>query len=136
DAGLASGPLRGLPVGVKDIFDTVDFPTEYGTPIYKGNQPRADAALVALIRRAGGIVLGKMVTTELAFLNPSRTRNPHDVSRSPGGSSAGSAASVAAGMLPITVGTPTRGPGIPPPPHFGGAPLQPPPPPPPPPRPQ
>jgi Asp-tRNA(Asn)/Glu-tRNA(Gln) amidotransferase A subunit family amidase len=101
--------LRGLPVGVKDIFDTVDFPTEFGTPIYKGNQPRADAALVALIRRAGGIVLGKMVTTEFAFLNPSKTHNPHDVSRSPGGSSAGSAASVAAGMLPIAVGTQTGG---------------------------
>src|SRR6202035_5005405 len=84
-------------------------PTEYGTPISKGNQPRADAALVALIRRAGGIVLGKMVTTELAFLNPSRTHNPHDVARSPGGSSAGSAASVAAGMLPITVGSQTGG---------------------------
>jgi Asp-tRNA(Asn)/Glu-tRNA(Gln) amidotransferase A subunit family amidase len=109
DAGLAARPLRGLPVGVKDIFDTVDFPTEFGTPIYRGNQPRADAALVALIRRAGGILLGKMVTTEFAFLNPSRTHNPHDVTRSPGGSSAGSAASVAAGMLPITVGTQTGG---------------------------
>jgi Asp-tRNA(Asn)/Glu-tRNA(Gln) amidotransferase A subunit family amidase len=109
DAGLAARPLRGLPVGVKDIFDTVDFPTEFGTPIYRGNQPRADAALVALIRRAGGILLGKMVTTEFAFLNPSRTHNPHDVARSPGGSSAGSAASVAAGMLPITVGTQTGG---------------------------
>jgi Asp-tRNA(Asn)/Glu-tRNA(Gln) amidotransferase A subunit family amidase len=109
DAGLAARPLRGLPVGVKDILDTVDFPTEYGTPIYQGHQPRADAALVALIRRAGGIVLGKMVTTEFAFLNPSRTHNPHDVTRSPGGSSAGSAASVAAGMLPITVGTQTGG---------------------------
>jgi Asp-tRNA(Asn)/Glu-tRNA(Gln) amidotransferase A subunit family amidase len=109
DVGLASRPLRGLPVGVKDIFDTVDFPTEFGTPIYKGNQPRGDAALVALIRRAGGIVLGKMVTTEFAFLNPSRTHNPHDVTRSPGGSSAGSAASIAAGMLPITVGTQTGG---------------------------
>jgi Asp-tRNA(Asn)/Glu-tRNA(Gln) amidotransferase A subunit family amidase len=109
DAGRAARPLRGLPVGVKDIFDTVDFPTEFGTPVYKGNQPRADAALVALIRRAGGIVLGKMVTTEFAFLNPSRTHNPHDLTRSPGGSSAGSAASVAAGMLPITVGTQTGG---------------------------
>jgi Asp-tRNA(Asn)/Glu-tRNA(Gln) amidotransferase A subunit family amidase len=109
DAGLAARPLRGLPVGVKDIFDTVDFPTEFGTPIYKGNQPRSDAALVALIRRAGGIVLGKMVTTEFAFLNPSKTHNPHDVTRSPGGSSAGSAASIAAGMLPITVGTQTGG---------------------------
>jgi Asp-tRNA(Asn)/Glu-tRNA(Gln) amidotransferase A subunit family amidase len=108
-AGLAVRPLRGLPVGVKDIFDTVDFPTEFGTPIYRGNRPRADAALVALIHRAGGIVLGKMVTTELAFLNPSKTHNPHDVTRSPGGSSSGSAASVAAGMLPITVGSQTGG---------------------------
>jgi len=108
-AGLANRPLRGLPVGVKDIFDTVDFPTECGTPIYAGNRPRSDAALVALIRRAGGIVLGKTVTTELAFLNPSKTHNPHDPSRSPGGSSAGSAAAVAAGMLPIAVGTQTGG---------------------------
>jgi len=107
--GLANRPLRGLPVGVKDIFDTADFPTEYGTPIFAGNRPRGDAALVALIRRAGGIVLGKTVTTELAFLNPPRTRNPHDRSRSPGGSSSGSAASVAAGMLPIAVGTQTGG---------------------------
>ncbi len=108
-AGLAARPLHGLPVGVKDIFDTVDFPTEFGTPIYRGNQPRADAALVALIRRAGGLVLGKTVTTELAFLNPSRTHNPHDVTRSPGGSSSGSAASVAAGMRPIAVGRQTGG---------------------------
>ncbi|HEY1541219.1 MAG TPA: amidase [Xanthobacteraceae bacterium] len=108
-AGLANRPLRGLPVGVKDIFDTVDFPTEFGTPIFAGNRPRGDAALVALIRRAGGIVLGKTVTTELAFLDPSKTHNPHDPSRSPGGSSSGSAASVAAGMLPIAVGTQTGG---------------------------
>jgi Asp-tRNA(Asn)/Glu-tRNA(Gln) amidotransferase A subunit family amidase len=108
-AGLAARPLRGLPVGVKDICDTVDFPTEFGTPIYRSNRPRADAALVALIRRAGGIVLGKTVSTELAFLNPSKTHNPHDVTRSPGGSSSGSAAGVAAGMLPIAVGTQTGG---------------------------
>jgi Asp-tRNA(Asn)/Glu-tRNA(Gln) amidotransferase A subunit family amidase len=108
-AGLANRPLRGLPVGVKDIFDSVDFPTEFGTPIYAGHRPRADAALVALIRRAGGIVLGKTVTTELAFLNPGKTRNPHDPTRSPGGSSSGSAAAVAAGMLPIAVGTQTGG---------------------------
>jgi Asp-tRNA(Asn)/Glu-tRNA(Gln) amidotransferase A subunit family amidase len=107
--GLADHPLRGLPVGVKDIFDTVDFATELGSPIYAGNRPRGDAALVALIRRAGGIVLGKTVTTELAFLNPSKTRNPHDPSRSPGGSSSGSAASVAAGMLPVAVGSQTGG---------------------------
>jgi Asp-tRNA(Asn)/Glu-tRNA(Gln) amidotransferase A subunit family amidase len=107
--GLAARPLRGLPVGIKDIFDTVDFPTEFGTPIYAGNRPRGDAALVALVRRAGGIVLGKTVTTELAFLNPSKTHNPHDVTRSPGGSSSGSAAGVAAGMLPIAVGSQTGG---------------------------
>jgi Asp-tRNA(Asn)/Glu-tRNA(Gln) amidotransferase A subunit family amidase len=108
-AGLANRPLRGLPVGVKDNFDTVDFASEYGTPIFAGNRPRADAALVALIRRAGGIVLGKTVTTELAFLHPSKTKNPHDPTRSPGGSSSGSAAAVAAGMLPITVGSQTGG---------------------------
>jgi Asp-tRNA(Asn)/Glu-tRNA(Gln) amidotransferase A subunit family amidase len=108
-ADLARRPLRGLPVGVKDIFDTVDFATEFGTAIYAGNRPRGDAALVALTRRAGGIVLGKTVTTELAFLNPPRTRNPHDPTHSPGGSSSGSAAGVAAGMLPIAIGSQTGG---------------------------
>ncbi len=108
-AGLAGQPLRGLPVGIKDIFDTADFATEFGTPIYAGNRPRGDAALVALVRRAGGIVLGKTVTTELAFLNPPKTRNPHDPTRSPGGSSSGSAAGVAAGMLPIAIGSQTGG---------------------------
>ena len=107
--GLATLPLRGLPVGVKDIFDTVDFATEFGTPIYKGNRPRQDAALVALVRRAGGLVLGKTVTTELAFLHPAKTRNPHDPARSPGGSSSGSAAGVAAGMFPIAIGSQTGG---------------------------
>ena len=108
-AGLAARPLHGLPVGIKDIFDTADFATEFGTPIYAGNRPRGDAALVALVRRAGGIVLGKTVTTELAFLNPPKTRNPHDSMRSPGGSSSGSAAGVAAGMLPIAIGSQTGG---------------------------
>jgi Asp-tRNA(Asn)/Glu-tRNA(Gln) amidotransferase A subunit family amidase len=107
--GLATLPLRGLPVGVKDIFDTVDFATEFGSPIYKGNRPRQDAALVALVRRAGGLVLGKTVTTELAFLHPAKTRNPHDPARSPGGSSSGSAAGVAAGMFPIAIGSQTGG---------------------------
>jgi len=107
--GLAALPLRGLPVGVKDIFDTADFATEFGTPIYKGNRPRQDAALVALVRRAGGLVLGKTVTTELAFLQPAKTRNPHDPARSPGGSSSGSAAGVAAGMFPIATGSQTGG---------------------------
>ena len=107
--GLAALPLRGLPVGVKDIFDTADFATEFGSPIYKGNRPRQDAALVALVRRAGGLVLGKTVTTELAFLHPAKTRNPHDPARSPGGSSSGSAAGVAAGMFPIAIGSQTGG---------------------------
>jgi len=107
--GLAALPLRGLPVGVKDIFDTADFATEFGTPIYKGNRPRQDAALVALVRRAGGLVLGKTVTTELAFLQPAKTRNPHNPARSPGGSSSGSAAGVAAGMFPVAIGSQTGG---------------------------
>jgi Asp-tRNA(Asn)/Glu-tRNA(Gln) amidotransferase A subunit family amidase len=107
--GLAALPLRGLPVGVKDIFDTADFATEFGSPIYKGNRPRQDAALVALVRRAGGLVLGKTVTTELAFLQPAKTRNPHDPARSPGGSSSGSAAGIAAGMFPIAIGSQTGG---------------------------
>jgi len=107
--GLAALPLRGLPVGVKDIFDTADFATEFGSPIYKGNRPRQDAALVALVRRAGGLVLGKTVTTELAFLQPAKTRNPHNPARSPGGSSSGSAAGVAAGMFPVAIGSQTGG---------------------------
>lgn len=123
--GLGARPLRGLPVGVKDIFDTVDFPTEFGTPIYAGNRPRGDAALVALIRRAGGIVLGKTVTTELAFLNPAKTRNPHDPDRSPGGSSSGSAAAIAAGMLPVAVGSQTGGSVIRPASYCGVAALKP-----------
>jgi Asp-tRNA(Asn)/Glu-tRNA(Gln) amidotransferase A subunit family amidase len=109
ESALAALPLRGLPVGVKDIFDTVDFPTEFGSPIYAGNRPRQDAALVALVRRAGGIVLGKTVTTELAYLQPAKTRNPHNPARSPGGSSSGSAAGVAAGMFPIAIGSQTGG---------------------------
>jgi Asp-tRNA(Asn)/Glu-tRNA(Gln) amidotransferase A subunit family amidase len=106
---LATLPLRGLPVGVKDIFDTVDFPTEYGSPIYAGHQPKADAAMVALTRRAGGIVLGKTVTTEFASLQPAHTRNPRNPAHTPGGSSSGSAAAVAAGFVPIAFGSQTGG---------------------------
>jgi len=105
----ARGPLRGLPVGVKDIFDTADFPTACGTPIHAGHRPPADAALVAMIRRAGGIVLGKTVTTELAYLHPGKTRNPRNPEHTPGGSSSGSAAAVAAGMVPVAVGSQTGG---------------------------
>ena len=106
---LAASPLRGLPVGFKDIFDTADFPTQYGSPIYAGFQPRADAAAVALTRRAGGIVIGKTATTEFATMVPAVTRNPHNLAHTPGGSSSGSCAAVAAGMLPIAFGTQTAG---------------------------
>jgi Asp-tRNA(Asn)/Glu-tRNA(Gln) amidotransferase A subunit family amidase len=106
---LAQTPLRGLPVGVKDIFDTADLPTAYGTPIYAGHQPKADAAMVALLRRAGGIVLGKTVTTELASLEPAGTRNPRNPAHTPGGSSSGSVAAIAAGMTPLALGSQTGG---------------------------
>jgi Asp-tRNA(Asn)/Glu-tRNA(Gln) amidotransferase A subunit family amidase len=102
-------PLRGLPVGIKDTFDTADFPTQYGSPIYAGHRPKADAALVAMVRRAGGLVLGKTVTTELASLEPAATRNPRNTAHTPGGSSSGSAAAVAAGMVPIALGSQTGG---------------------------
>lgn len=107
--GLGETPLAGLPVGIKDILDTVDFPTERGSPLYAGYRPVADAAVVRMIARAGGLIAGKTVTTEFAFMQPSVTRNPRRTSYSPGGSSAGSAAAVAAGMLPITIGTQTGG---------------------------
>jgi Asp-tRNA(Asn)/Glu-tRNA(Gln) amidotransferase A subunit family amidase len=108
-ATLAAAPLRGLAVGIKDIFDTADWPTAYGSPIYAGHRPRSDAALVTEIRRVGGLILGKTVTTELAFMSPGPTRNPHNLDHTPGGSSSGSAAAVAAGMLPISVGSQTGG---------------------------
>ena len=103
------GPLFGVPVGVKDIFDTHDMPTEYGSPIYKGYRPRADSSAVALTRRAGGTIMGKTVTAEFATFVPRETRNPHDLSRTPGGSSSGSAAAVADFMVPLAFGTQTAG---------------------------
>ncbi len=106
---LASTPLCGLPVAFKDIFDTADFPTQYGSPIYSGYRPRADATAVALTRRSGGIVIGKTVTTEMASLVPRATRNPHNAAHTPGGSSSGSAAAIAAAMVPIAFGTQTAG---------------------------
>jgi len=109
DKGLTSSPLRGLPVGFKDIFDTADLPTQYGSPIYAGYRPPADASAVVLTRQAGGIVVGKTVTTQFASLVPSPTRNPHNGGHTPGGSSAGSAAAVAAGMVPLAFGTQTAG---------------------------
>jgi Asp-tRNA(Asn)/Glu-tRNA(Gln) amidotransferase A subunit family amidase len=109
DKRLAASPLRGLPVGFKDIFDTVDLPTKYGSPIYSGHRPAADASAVVLTRQVGGIVVGKTVTTQFASLVPSPTRNPHNLAYTPGGSSAGSAAAVAAGMVPLAFGTQTAG---------------------------
>lgn len=107
--GRAHGPLFGLPVGVKDIFDTRDMPTAYGSPIYEGHRPQRDAAVVERLRAAGAVVVGKTVTTEFAVLTPAETRNPLDPSRTPGGSSSGSAAAVAAGLVPLAVGSQTNG---------------------------
>jgi Asp-tRNA(Asn)/Glu-tRNA(Gln) amidotransferase A subunit family amidase len=107
--GRGVGPLHGVPVGIKDIIDTADMPTENGSEVHKGRQPRADAACVAALRAAGAVILGKTVTTELATLTPSVTRNPHNPEHTPGGSSSGSAAAVAAGMVPMALGTQTGG---------------------------
>jgi len=107
--GLALGPLHGIPVGIKDIIDTFDYPTERGSVIYQGRTPSRDATLVALLREAGAIILGKTVTTELAVMAPGKTTNPHNIAHTPGGSSSGSAAAVAAGMVPLSVGTQTNG---------------------------
>jgi amidase len=101
--------LHGLPLGVKDIFDTRDFPTAYGSPIYAGHRPTADAACIAAARQAGAIVLGKTASTEFATYAPAATVNPHDPDRTPGGSSSGSAAAVADGMVPFALGTQTAG---------------------------
>jgi len=103
------GQLHGVPVGIKDIFDTKDMPTENGTVLHAGRQPREDATAVALLRKAGAVILGKTVTTELAVYSPGKTKNPHDLERTPGGSSSGSAAAVAAGMVPLALGTQTNG---------------------------
>jgi amidase len=109
DRSDTSGPLRGVPIAVKDLMDTADMPTTYGSPIYRGWRPRADAAVVALARAAGAVVIGKSVTTEFATFHPGRTTNPHDARHTPGGSSSGSAAAVAAAMVPLALGTQTAG---------------------------
>jgi len=103
------GPLHGLPIGVKDVIDTADMPSEYNSAIWRGHRPRADAACVAWAKAAGAVVLGKTVTTEFATRTPGPTTNPHDSSRTPGGSSSGSAAGVAAGFFPLAFGTQTAG---------------------------
>jgi amidase len=99
--------LHGIPVGVKDVIDTADAPTEYGSPIYRGNRPASDAACVAQVRELGGVILGKTVTTEFATRHPGKTRNPHHPDHTPGGSSSGSAAAVADCMVPVAFGTQT-----------------------------
>jgi Asp-tRNA(Asn)/Glu-tRNA(Gln) amidotransferase A subunit family amidase len=108
-SGGVTGPLHGVPVGVKDIFDTHDMPTENGTVLHAGRTPMHDATAVALLREAGAVILGKTVTTELAVFAPGKTTNPHDIERTPGGSSSGSAAAVAAFMVPLAIGTQTNG---------------------------
>ncbi|MCG8354257.1 MAG: amidase [Kiloniellales bacterium] len=108
-SGAACGPLHGVPVGVKDIYDTTDFPTENGTPLNAGRRPERDATVVALLRQAGAVIMGKTVTTELAVYSPGKTRNPHDATRTPGGSSSGSAAAIASHMVPLALGSQTNG---------------------------
>jgi len=107
DQSRSMGPLHGVPVGMKDIIDTHDMPTEYGSPIYAGHRPVSDAACVALTRKAGGLIMGKTVTTEFANRHAGKTRNPFDPQRTPGGSSSGSAAAVGDFMVPLAIGTQT-----------------------------
>jgi Asp-tRNA(Asn)/Glu-tRNA(Gln) amidotransferase A subunit family amidase len=107
--GRPIGPLHGVPVGVKDIFDTGDLPTEFGSPFWAGRTPRRDATAVAMLRAAGAVIMGKTVTTEYAYYKPGKTKNPHNAARTPGGSSSGSAAAVAAGMVPGAIGSQTNG---------------------------
>jgi Asp-tRNA(Asn)/Glu-tRNA(Gln) amidotransferase A subunit family amidase len=108
-AGHLPGPLYGVPVGVKDIIDTMDFPTEYGSPIHAGRYSVGDATVVSRLRAAGAVIFGKTVTTEFATTHPGPTCNPHNLAHTPGGSSSGSAAAVAAGMVPVALGTQTNG---------------------------
>jgi amidase len=103
------GPLTGIPVGVKDVIDTADMPTAYGTRVLGDHRPRVDASVVTRLRDLGATVLGKTVSTEFAFREPGPTRNPWNPAHTPGGSSSGSAASVAAGILPLALGTQTIG---------------------------
>ncbi|AXI43290.1 amidase [Sulfitobacter sp. SK011] len=108
-AGMATGPLHGIPVGLKDIIDTAKMPTQRGTPIFAGRQTDHVARLVEHLREAGAVIMGKTVTTELAFVHANETRNPHNNAHSPGGSSSGSAAAVAAQHVPLAIGTQTNG---------------------------
>jgi Asp-tRNA(Asn)/Glu-tRNA(Gln) amidotransferase A subunit family amidase len=109
DLAITKGPLHGVPIGIKDVLDTADMPTEMGSPIYAGHRPMADAAAVAMLRAAGAVILGKTVTCEFAGMHPGATTNPHDPTRTPGGSSSGSAAAVADFHVHGALGTQTGG---------------------------
>ena len=108
-SGAPLGALHGVPVGLKDIIDTSDMPTENGSVLHAGRTPSRDAAVARMLRAAGAVIMGKTVTTEFATRSPGKTRNPHDPAHTPGGSSSGSAAAVAAGMVPLAVGSQTGG---------------------------
>jgi Asp-tRNA(Asn)/Glu-tRNA(Gln) amidotransferase A subunit family amidase len=107
--GKPTGPLHGVPIGIKDIFDTADMPTENGSLLHAGRTPSRDATTVAMLRAAGAVIMGKTVTTEFAYFSPGKTRNPHNPEHTPGGSSSGSAAAVAAEMVPLALGSQTNG---------------------------
>jgi Asp-tRNA(Asn)/Glu-tRNA(Gln) amidotransferase A subunit family amidase len=107
--GASLGALHGIPVAIKDIFDSADYPTECGSAVLRGRRPLRDSTAVARLREAGAVIIGKTVTTEFAYYHPGPTRNPHDLERTPGGSSSGSAAAVAAGMVPLAIGSQTNG---------------------------
>jgi Asp-tRNA(Asn)/Glu-tRNA(Gln) amidotransferase A subunit family amidase len=109
DSGRALGKLHGVPIGIKDIINTADMPTEFGSVAFYENQPSQDAIIVSRMKEAGAVILGKTVTTPFAFMDPSETRNPHNTEYSPGGSSSGSAAAVSAGHVPVAIGTQTNG---------------------------
>ena len=108
-SGAPVGALHGVPVAIKDIFDTADMPTEYGSAIYAGRTPSRDASVVTMLRAAGAVIMGKTVTTEFAYFSPGKTRNPHNAEHTPGGSSSGSAAAVGANMVPLAIGSQTNG---------------------------
>jgi Asp-tRNA(Asn)/Glu-tRNA(Gln) amidotransferase A subunit family amidase len=108
-SGQPTGPLHGVPVGIKDIIDTGDMPTENGSPLHAGRTPARDATVVSMLRAAGAVIMGKTVTTEFATRTPGKTRNPRDPAHTPGGSSSGSAAAVAADMVPLALGSQTTG---------------------------
>ena len=107
--GKPIGPLHGVPIAIKDIFDTADMPTENGSVLHAGRTPSRDATAVSLLRAAGAVIMGKTVTTEFAYFSPGKTRNPHNPEHTPGGSSSGSAAAVAANMVPLAIGSQTNG---------------------------